>query len=107
LIALLIGWESFLRLANPVPISFEQAIAVAVVGLIVNVICAWLLRDDHAHHHHGHDHHHQEHGDARGGHARNNNLRAAYRSAAWRISEAQGPRLWRYSTSYRPFDLMG
>ncbi|WP_394886217.1 CDF family Co(II)/Ni(II) efflux transporter DmeF [Mesorhizobium sp. AaZ16] len=81
LIALLIGWESFLRLANPVPISFGQAIAVAVVGLIVNVICAWLLRDDHAHHHHGHDRHHDYgHDDAHGahGHARDNNLRAAY-----------------------------
>lgn len=81
LIALLIGWESFLRLSSPVPISFEQAIAVAVVGLIVNVICAWLLRDDHAHHHHGHDHHHDHghrHDDAHVGRARDNNLRAAY-----------------------------
>lgn len=81
LIALLIGWESFLRLANPVPISFGQAIAVAVVGLVVNLVCAWLLRDDHAHHHgHGHHHHHDhddDHGQSRG-HARDNNLRAAY-----------------------------
>lgn len=77
LIALLIGWESLIRLANPVEISFEQAIAVAVVGLAVNFICAWLLRDDHAHHHHGlghcHDHDHTHHGQAR-----DNNLRAAY-----------------------------
>jgi cation diffusion facilitator family transporter len=74
LIALLIGWESFVRLANPVAIGFEQAIAVAVVGLAVNLVSAWLLRDDHAHHHHGHDHdhHHHEH------HAQDNNLRAAY-----------------------------
>jgi cation diffusion facilitator family transporter len=86
LIALLIGWESFLRLANPVPISFAQAIAVAVVGLIVNLVCAWLLRDDHAHHHgHGHHHHHHDHSqvhdDDHGrsrGQARDNNLRAAY-----------------------------
>jgi len=61
LIALLIGWESFWRLANPVPISFEQAIAVAVVGLIVNLASAWLLKDDHAHHHYGHGHHHDHH----------------------------------------------
>ncbi|WP_439615750.1 CDF family Co(II)/Ni(II) efflux transporter DmeF [Shinella sp.] len=74
LIALLIGWESFVRLANPVAIGFEQAIAVAVAGLAVNLVSAWLLRDDHAHHHHGHDHdhHHHEH------HAQDNNLRAAY-----------------------------
>lgn len=77
LIALLIGWESLLRLASPVEISFEQAIAVAVVGLAVNLVCAWLLRDDHAHHHHGHGHHH-EHGNGHHDHARDNNLRAAY-----------------------------
>jgi cation diffusion facilitator family transporter len=58
LIALLIGWESFLRFGNPVPISFGQAIAVAVAGLAVNLICAWLLKDDHAHHGHGHGHDH-------------------------------------------------
>src|SRR5690606_17045006 len=40
LIALLIGWESLVRLANPVQISFDQAIAVAVVGLAVNLSCA-------------------------------------------------------------------
>lgn len=80
LIALLIGWESLVRLANPVRIDFEQAIAVAVVGLVVNLVCAWLLRDDHSHHHghhHGHHHaHHHHHGDH--DHARDNNLRAAY-----------------------------
>ncbi|MBE0693456.1 MAG: CDF family Co(II)/Ni(II) efflux transporter DmeF [Aquamicrobium sp.] len=78
LIALLIGWESFWRLANPVPISFEQAIAVAVVGLIVNLASAWLLKDDHAHHHYGHGHHHDHHAHHHHGPARDNNLRAAY-----------------------------
>lgn len=80
LIALLIGWESLMRLANPVEISFEQAIAVAVAGLCVNLLCAWLLRDDHSHHHHGHGHHHTHHGHdhSHHGHARDNNLHAAY-----------------------------
>jgi len=80
LIALLIGWESLMRLANPVEISFEQAIAVAVAGLCVNLVCAWLLRDDHSHHHHGHGHHHTHHGHdhSHHGHARDNNLHAAY-----------------------------
>ena len=80
LVALLIGWESVVRLANPIPISFPQAIFVAVIGLIVNLVSAWLLRDDHDHHHgdshhhdHSHDHdHHAEH------HGRDQNLRAAY-----------------------------
>ncbi|MBA5002917.1 CDF family Co(II)/Ni(II) efflux transporter DmeF [Pseudomonas aeruginosa] len=84
LIALLIGWESLVRLTQPIHIDFEQAIAVAIVGLIVNLVCAWLLKDDHSHHghhqhhahdHHGHDHHHEQH---EPGKARDNNLRAAY-----------------------------
>ncbi|MCA1440630.1 CDF family Co(II)/Ni(II) efflux transporter DmeF [Ensifer sp. IC4062] len=80
LIALLIGWESLLRLLNPVAISFPQAISVAVLGLAVNLASAWLLSDDHAHHHHGHDHHHHhgEHHPGHAGHGRDNNLRAAY-----------------------------
>ncbi|MBP1882318.1 CDF family Co(II)/Ni(II) efflux transporter DmeF [Sinorhizobium mexicanum] len=77
LIALLIGWESLLRLMNPVAISFPQAISVAVLGLAVNLVSAWLLSDDHAHHHYAHDHHH-DHGDHHHGHGRDNNLRAAY-----------------------------
>lgn len=81
LIALLIGWESFQRLVEPVPISFNQAIMVAVIGLIVNLLSAWLLRDDHHHHHHGHGHHHHHHDhdhDHHHGHGQDNNLRAAY-----------------------------
>lgn len=80
LIALLIGWESLVRFANPIPISFDQAIAVAVVGLAVNLVSAWLLKDDHSHHHHGHDHHHHaDHDHDHGkGHGHDNNLRAAY-----------------------------
>lgn len=84
LIALLIGWESLLRFASPVSINFNQAIAVAVIGLGVNLVSAWLLRDDHDHHH-GHGHHHDHHHDHdHGDHhhhtpgARDNNLRAAY-----------------------------
>ena len=78
LIALLIGWESLLRFANPVTINFQQAIIVAVVGLAVNLLCAWLLRDDHSHHgHHHHDHAH-EHPHDHAHHAGDNNLRAAY-----------------------------
>jgi cation diffusion facilitator family transporter len=78
LIALMIGWESVLRLTSPVPIDFNQAIVVAVIGLLVNLASAWLLSGDHHHHHHGHphDHHHDhDHHDHHGG---DNNLRAAY-----------------------------
>ncbi|MEL6474808.1 MAG: CDF family Co(II)/Ni(II) efflux transporter DmeF [Pseudomonadota bacterium] len=80
LIALLIGWESLVRLVEPVPISFNQAMIVAVVGLIINLVSAWLLRDEHDHHHHhGHSHHHHGHNhDHHHGHGQDNNLRAAY-----------------------------
>ncbi len=91
LIALIMGWESVLRLLNPVAINFREAIAIATVGLVVNLASAWLLRDDHDHHHHGHaghghshghphdhnhdDDHHQAHGHGGG---RDNNLRSVY-----------------------------
>ncbi|OBZ95973.1 cation transporter [Pararhizobium polonicum] len=77
LIAMLIGWESLLRLANPVAISFSQAIAVAVAGLAVNLVSAFLLKDDHQHHGHaghaghaghGHHGHHGSHQHPAGGH---------------------------------------
>ncbi|SOC35644.1 cation diffusion facilitator family transporter [Rhizobium subbaraonis] len=72
LVALLIGWESVLRFQSPIAIDFGEAMFVAVIGLIVNLVCAWLLKDDH---HHGHDHGHH-HGDGHAGH--DQNLRAAY-----------------------------
>jgi cation diffusion facilitator family transporter len=74
MIALLIGYESLGRLFRPVPIAFGEAIPLAALGLAVNLVCAWLLRDDHDHHaaaEHGHGHHHDDdHAD--------HNLRAAY-----------------------------
>jgi cation diffusion facilitator family transporter len=74
LIAIQIGFESAERLVRPVPIAYGEAIAVAVLGLAVNLVSAWLLRDSHDdHHHHGHGHSHSH------GHShRDNNLRAAY-----------------------------
>jgi cation diffusion facilitator family transporter len=75
LIALLIGYESLVRLMNPVPIQFGEATVVAVIGLAVNLASAWLLAGDHhghEDHHHGHthgDHHH---------HGGDTNIRAAY-----------------------------
>lgn len=83
LVALLIAWESAIRLARPVPIDFDQAILVAILGLGVNLASAWLLREDHHHSHGGHaahDHegsHHQHH-HGHGHHAEDHNLRAAY-----------------------------
>src|ERR1700759_3400210 len=61
MIALLIAYEAVSRLLNPVPISFNEAIPIAVLGLAVNVASAWLLagghHDGHSHDHsHGHSH---------------------------------------------------
>lgn len=55
MIALLIGYEAIMRFLAPVPIHFAEAIPIAGVGLIVNVVSAWLLSDGQ---HHGHSHEH-------------------------------------------------
>jgi cation diffusion facilitator family transporter len=68
MIAVQIAYESATRLVHPVPIAYGEAILVAAMGLAVNLVSAWLLRDDHDYGHgHSHAHHHGD-----------NNLRAAY-----------------------------
>lgn len=81
LVAVIIAWESAWRVFEPVPINFSEAIIVASIGLVVNLVCAVLLHDghhhghDHGHHDHGH-HAHHDHANSHGGQDRN--LRAAY-----------------------------
>jgi cation diffusion facilitator family transporter len=79
IVALLIGWESLVRLLDPRVIIFNQAIGIAVLGLLVNLASARLLHEgghDHQHavhdDHDGHDHNHDH---ARG---HDSNLHAAY-----------------------------
>ena len=57
-VALLMSVESIRRLVAPQEIRFNEAIGVAVLGLLVNLVCAILLKEDH---HPGHDHHHHDH----------------------------------------------
>nr|WP_298410915.1 CDF family Co(II)/Ni(II) efflux transporter DmeF [uncultured Halomonas sp.] len=66
--------ESIDRFIHPVAISFDGAIIVAVIGLIVNGVSAWILGgEDHGHgHNHGHDAHDHHHGH------HDHNRRAAY-----------------------------
>jgi cation diffusion facilitator family transporter len=74
-VAALMAVQSVQRLADPSPIHYDQAIAIAVVGLAVNLACAWLLRGDHRHGHghgHGHGHTHEQ------PHHHDLNLRSAY-----------------------------
>jgi cation diffusion facilitator family transporter len=73
MIALLIGYEAVTRLLHPIAISFNQAIPIAAVGLIVNVASAWILgggSHDNEDHGHVHDDHEAAH--------RDNNMRAAF-----------------------------
>ena len=77
LIALLIGYEAVRRFLAPVPIEFREAIPIAFLGLLVNIVSAWLLSGGDAHAHA------QGHGEEAGGEAvhgahRDHNLRAAF-----------------------------
>lgn len=72
LVAVAVGviFESLHRFVNPEQVAFVEAFPVAVLGLMVNLVSAWLLdaHEDHSHHDHGPgEHHHHDH-----------NLRAAY-----------------------------
>jgi len=80
LIAVQIAYESVIRLFSPVAIAYGEAIAVAVLGLCVNLVSAWLLSDRHGHHHvHAHDDDDNDHGHADHRHEHHDhNLRAAY-----------------------------
>ncbi len=56
IVALMMAVESVQRLFEPHSIQFNEAIIVAIIGLVVNVASAFILKDDHHHHHHHHDH---------------------------------------------------
>jgi cation diffusion facilitator family transporter len=76
MIALMIGYQSVVRLFHPVAIDYNEALLVAIFGLAVNLLSAWLLRDDH---HHDHAHvHDDDHEDAHAHHHHDHNWRAAY-----------------------------
>jgi cation diffusion facilitator family transporter len=92
MVALLIGYESVLRLLDPVSIRYSEAIPIAVLALAVNLASAFLLHDHDHHDHVGHDHHdhdHDDHDDDGHGHGHDHhhhdnshhadfNIRAAY-----------------------------
>lgn len=79
-VAVWLAIDALLSLRQPHPIAYEEALVVVVLGLVVNLVCAWVLAvsvapeagpahtHDHGHHHgHGHHDHHHDH-----------NFRAAY-----------------------------
>ncbi|OEE79454.1 cation diffusion facilitator family transporter [Vibrio ordalii] len=55
IVALLMVVESVHRLFNPEAIQFNEAIIVAIIGLLVNVVSMLLLHDNHHHDHHDHN----------------------------------------------------
>ncbi len=66
-VALVMLVESLQRIIEPQAIYFNEAIVVASIGLVINVVSAFLLKDNHSHgHYHDHDHTHDH------------NLKAAY-----------------------------
>jgi cation diffusion facilitator family transporter len=78
-IAVLIVVESAQRLFSPIAIAFQEAIPIAILGLVVNLVSAWLLGPEEAEleeqvtghsHHHGHGHGHA--------HGHDNAMRSAY-----------------------------
>lgn len=71
-IAFVMAFESIGRFFQPQAIQFNEAIGVAILGLMVNLVSAWLLQGDHGH---SHDHHHGGHGHH---HHSDHNLQAAY-----------------------------
>ena len=71
-VAIVMGVQSAGRLIAPVPVHFDEALTIAVIGLVVNFVCAWLLRN--RPHAHGHD----EEAHAHAGHHHDHNLAAAY-----------------------------
>lgn len=72
-VAILMFYQSAERLISPTPIHYGEAIQIAIIGLVVNLVCAWLLKDGHHHdHHHGHEHSHDH------DHHHDLNLRSAY-----------------------------
>ena len=74
LVALIMGFESVSRLVHPVTIHFREAMPVAIIGLIVNLVSVKLLDHDE---HHEHDHSHES-SDGSAKHHHDHNLRAAY-----------------------------
>lgn len=76
-VAAMMVFGSVERIFSPQPIHYQEAVVVAIVGLLVNIVCAMILGNAH----HGHDHHHHqdhEHEAHDGHHHHDLNLKSAY-----------------------------
>jgi cation diffusion facilitator family transporter len=71
-VAALMVLGSVERLLSPQPIHYQEAMLVAAIGLVVNIVCARILGHAHGHDHDHHGHHHDHH------HHHDLNLKSAY-----------------------------
>jgi len=72
-VAFFMIYHSIERFFNPANIAYKEAIIIAILGLLVNLMSAWLLKGEHHYgHEHGHEHHHEH------SHDHDMNLKAAY-----------------------------
>ena len=78
LVAVLMLYQSIERLIDPTPIHYNQAIGIAIIGLMVNLACAWLLKGEHSHEPYDHHEHHDHNGNDKHSHHHDLNLRSAY-----------------------------
>jgi cation diffusion facilitator family transporter len=76
-VAALMVFQSVERLLTPTEIHYQEAIVIAVVGLVVNLVCAYWLRGSHHAHDHSHEHAH-EHADGHKHEHADMNVRSAY-----------------------------
>jgi cation diffusion facilitator family transporter len=95
MIAILIGYEAVTRLIWPVAISFNEAIPIAFLGLVVNVASVLLLSGGAHGHHHGHGH-------SRSGHAHHHDeaqlIEVAGEELSLEIFEENSPPRFRLSS---------
>ena len=67
MVGVIMVFSSLERLLHPLAIHYDEALFVAIIGLIVNLVCAFILKfkshaENHGRHenHHGHDHAHDQ-----------------------------------------------
>lgn len=72
-VAALMVFGSVQRILSPQPIHYQQAMLVAAMGLVVNIVCAMILGNVHHHNHADHRHHDDDHV-----HHHDLNLKSAY-----------------------------
>lgn len=72
-VAAMMVFGSVARIISPQPIHYQEAVVVAIIGLLVNIVCAMILGNAHHDHHHHHDLENDKHN-----HHHDLNLKSAY-----------------------------